>query len=74
VAGISSDSFEERKNKILTAVDKTSGFLESTYLADEKKLPWEISRATQIRELTENAIDEIKDFISSLADQSGSLL
>jgi hypothetical protein len=69
VAGMSSDSFEVRKNSILKAIEKESQSLESIYLEDKKQEPWKISRATQIRDLTEDALDKIKGYVTSLVDQ-----
>ena len=74
VAGDAHGTFEDRKNAILSALNKTQAFLNSIIQADERKNPWEVSRTTEIRHLTEQAITEISTFLSGMVDEVGSLV
>ena len=74
VAGSAQGTFEERKNSILSALEKTQAFLDSIVKADDRKEPWEISRTTEIRSLTSRAISEISTFLNTMVDEVGSLV
>jgi hypothetical protein len=74
VAGSTHGTFDERKAAILSALTKTQAFLDSIVKGDERKEPWEVSRTTEIRHLTEISISEISTFLISMVDEAGSLV
>jgi len=74
VAGSAQGTFEERKTAILSALTKTQAFLDSIVKGDERKDPWEVSRTTEIRHLTERAISDISSLLASMVDEAGSLV
>jgi len=74
VAGSAQGTFEERKTAILSALTKTQAFLDSIVKGDERKDPWDVSRTTEIRHLTERAISDISSLLASMVDEAGSLV
>jgi hypothetical protein len=73
VAGSTQSTFEERKSAIISAVEKTSEFLNSIVAGDERKDPWEITRSTEIKQLTDKAIAEISTCLTAIVNESGAL-
>jgi len=73
VAGAVQGTFDDRKNAIVSALTKTQAFLNTIIENDVRKNPWEISRTTEIKSLTERAITEITTFVSSMVDEAGIL-
>ena len=71
IAGSSAGSFDERKSAILTTLQKLQEFLHEITIADERKNPWEISRTTEIRPLTDGAFANLISCVESMIDDAG---
>ena len=74
VAGSEQGTFQDRKSAIISALEKTQAFLNSIIAADQKRNPWEITRTTEIRQLTESAISQISSALLGIVDEPGSLV
>jgi hypothetical protein len=70
-AGTPSGSFDERKSAILTSLQKSQEFLTGIANTDERKEPWEITRTTQIRSLTDAAFASLISCVESMMDDAG---
>ena len=71
IAGSSAGSFDERKSAILTTLQKSQEFLHGIAVADERKNPWEITRTTEIRLLTDGAFANLISCVESMIDDAG---
>lgn len=71
IAGTSSGTFDERKSAILTTLQKSQEFLHGIAAADERKNPWEITRTTEIRPLTDAAFANLISCVESMIDDAG---
>ena len=66
-----SGTFDERKNAVLTTLKKSEEFLASICLADERKAPWDITRTTEIRPLTDDAFRTLIHHVESMVNDAG---
>ena len=71
IAGSASGTFDDRKNAILTTLKKSQEFLSGICAADERKQPWEITRTTEIRPLTDHAFSVLISHVESMVSDSG---
>jgi hypothetical protein len=71
IAGTSSGTFDERKSAILTTLQKSQEFLHGIAIADERKNPWEITRTTEIRPLTDAAFANLISCVDSMINDAG---
>jgi hypothetical protein len=71
IAGTASGTFDERKSAILTTLQKSQEFLHGIAIADERKQPWEITRTTEIRPLTDAAFHALINHVESMIDDAG---
>ena len=71
IAGSSTGTFAERRGAILTTLQKSQEFLNGICLEDERKKPWDISRTTEIRTLTDSALHELIRYVEAMVDDSG---
>jgi len=71
IAGTTSGTFDERKSAILTTLQKSQEFLHGIATADERKNPWEITRTTEIRPLTDAAFANLISCVESMIDDAG---
>jgi hypothetical protein len=71
IAGSASGTFDERKSAILTTLQKSQEFLHGIAIADERKQPWEITRTTEIRPLTDAAFHALINHVESMIDDAG---
>jgi hypothetical protein len=71
IAGSASGTFDERKSAILTTLQKSQEFLHGIALADERKQPWEITRTTEIRPLTDAAFHALINHVESMINDAG---
>ena len=71
IYGTASGTFDERKSAILTTLQKSQEFLHGIAIADERKQPWEITRTTEIRPLTDAAFHALINHVESLIDDAG---
>jgi hypothetical protein len=71
IAGASTGTFDERKLAILTTLQKSQEFLHGIAVADERKNPWEITRTTEIRPLTDAAFANLISCVESMINDAG---
>jgi hypothetical protein len=71
IAGTASGTFSERKSAILTTLRNSQEFLTTVCLEDERKKPWEISRTSEIRPLTDLALHELIRYVEAMVDDAG---
>jgi hypothetical protein len=71
IAGTTSGTFDERKSAILTTLQKSQEFLNGIAIADERKNPWEITRTTEIRPLTDAAFSNLISCVESMINDAG---
>jgi hypothetical protein len=71
IAGSASGTFAERKSAILTTLQKSQEFLAGICIADERKKPWEITRTTEIRPLTDSAFHALINHVEAMIDDAG---
>ena len=71
IAGSASGTFDDRKSAVLTTLKKSEEFLTSICLADERKAPWDITRTTEIRPLTDNAFSTLIHHVESMVNDAG---
>ena len=71
IAGTTSGTFDERKSAILTTLQKSQEFLHGIAIADERKNPWEITRTTEIRPLTDAAFANLISCVDSMINDAG---
>jgi len=71
IAGSSTGTFAERRGAILSTLQKSQEFLNGICLEDERKKPWDISRTTEIRTLTDSALHELIRYVEAMVDDSG---
>ena len=71
IAGSASGTFDERKSAILTTLQKSQEFLHGIAVADERKQPWEITRTTEIRPLTDAAFHALITHVESMINDAG---
>lgn len=71
IAGTASGTFDERKNAILTTLQKSQEFLTNICIADERKDPWDITRTTEIRPLTDMAFTTLINHVDAMIDDAG---
>jgi hypothetical protein len=71
IAGSASGTFAERKSAILTTLQKSQEFLTGISVADERKEPWEITRTTEIRPLTDSAFQALINHVDAMVDDAG---
>ena len=71
IAGSSAGAFDERKSAILTTLQKSQEFLNGIAIVDERKNPWEITRTTEIRPLTDDAFANLISCVESMIDDAG---
>ena len=71
IAGASTGTFDERKLAMLTTLQKSQEFLHGIAVADERKNPWEITRTTEIRPLTDAAFANLISCVESMINDAG---
>jgi hypothetical protein len=71
IAGSASGTFSERKSAILTTLKNSQEFLSSVCIEDERKKPWEISRTSEIRPLTDSALHDLIRYVEAMVDDAG---
>jgi hypothetical protein len=71
IAGTASGTFDERKNAVLSTLQKSQAFLTKICLADERKDPWEITRTTEIRPLTDLAFTTLINHVDAMVNDAG---
>ena len=71
IAGSASGTFDERRSAILTTLQKSQEFLHGIAVADERKQPWEITRTTEIRPLTDAAFHALITHVESMINDAG---
>ena len=71
IAGSASGTFDERKSAVLTTIQKSQEFLTGICLADERKAPWDITRTTEIRPLTDNAFTTLINHVDAMVNDAG---
>ena len=71
IAGASTGTFDERKLAMLTTLQKSQEFLHGIAIADERKNPWEITRTTEIRPLTDAAFANLISCVESMINDAG---
>ena len=71
IAGSSSGTFSERKSAILTTLKNSQEFLTTVCNEDERKKPWEISRTSEIRRLTDSALHDLIRYVEAMVDDAG---
>ena len=71
IAGTASGTFDERKNAILTTLQKSQEFLTNICIADERKDPWDITRTTEIRPLTDLAFTTLINHVDAMLNDGG---
>jgi hypothetical protein len=71
IAGSVSGNFSERKSAILTTLQNSQEFLTTESIKDERKKPWDISRTTEIRPLTDTALHDLIRYVEAMVDDAG---
>jgi hypothetical protein len=71
IAGSAAGSFDDRKSAVLTTLKKSEEFLASICLADERKAPWDITRTTEIRPLTDDAFSTLINHVDAMINDAG---
>jgi hypothetical protein len=71
IAGSASGTFSERKSAILTTLQNSQEFLTTESIKDERKRPWDISRTTEIRPLTDSALHDLIRYVEAMVDDAG---
>jgi hypothetical protein len=71
ISGSATGTFDERKSAVLTTLKKSEEFLASICLADERKAPWDITRTTEIRPLTDDAFTTLINHVDSMVNDAG---
>jgi hypothetical protein len=71
IAGSASGTFSERKSAILTTLQNSQEFLTTVCIQDERKKPWEISRTTEIRPLTDSALHDLIRYVEAMVEDAG---
>ena len=56
---------------ILTTLKKSEEFLAGICLADERKAPWDITRTTEIRPLTDDAFSTLINHVDAMINDAG---
>jgi hypothetical protein len=74
IAGSASGTFTERKTAILTTLQASQDFLATVCTEDERKKPWDISRTTEIRPLTDTALHELIRYVEAMVDDEGMIV
>ena len=71
IAGSATGTFDDRKSAVLTTLKKSEEFLASICLADERKAPWDITRTTEIRTLTDDAFSTLINHVDAMINDAG---
>lgn len=71
IAGSASGSFDDRKSAVITTLRKSQDFLAKICLEDERKSPWDITRTTEIRPLTDNAFTTLINHVDAMVNDAG---